>query len=36
MLESALAVGDSDGIAKAVSLFDEVMSVCSQGPHVEY
>jgi hypothetical protein len=36
MLESALAAGDSKGIAEAVSLFDEVMSLCSQGPHVEY
>jgi tetratricopeptide (TPR) repeat protein len=36
MLESALAAGDSNGIAEAVSLFDEVMGVCSQGPHVEY
>jgi hypothetical protein len=36
MLENALAAGDSQGIAEAVSLFDEVMSVCSQGPHVEY
>ena len=36
MLESALGAGDSEGIAEAVSLFDEVMSVCSRGPHVEY
>jgi tetratricopeptide (TPR) repeat protein len=36
MLESALGAGDSKGIAEAVSLFDEVMSVCSRGPHVEY
>jgi hypothetical protein len=36
MLESALAAGDSQGIAEAVFLFDEVMSVCSRGPHVEY
>jgi tetratricopeptide (TPR) repeat protein len=36
MLESASAAGDSKGIAEAVSLFDEVMSLCSQGPHVEY
>ena len=36
MLESAVAAGDSKGIAEAVSLFDEVMSVCSRGPHVEY
>ena len=36
MLESALAADDPQGTAEAVSLFDEVMSVCSQGPHVEY
>ena len=36
MLESALAAGDSKGIAEAVSLFNEVVSVCSRGPHVEY
>ena len=31
MLESASASGDSKGIGEAVSLFDEVMSVCSRG-----
>jgi hypothetical protein len=36
MLERASAAGDSQGIADAVSLFEEVMSVCSRGPHVEY
>jgi hypothetical protein len=36
VLESALAAGDSQGIAEAVSLFDKIMSVCSLGPHVEY
>jgi hypothetical protein len=36
MLGSASAAGDSKGIAAAVSLFDEVMSVCGRGPHVEY
>jgi hypothetical protein len=36
MLERASAASDSQGIAGAVSLFEEVMSVCSRGPHVEY
>jgi hypothetical protein len=36
MIEGALAAGDSRGIADAVSLFEEVMDVCSRGPHAEY
>ncbi len=36
MIEGALAAGDSRGIADAVSLFEEVMEVCSRGPHAEY
>jgi tetratricopeptide (TPR) repeat protein len=36
MLESASAAGDSQGISAAISLFEEVMRVCSQAPHVEY
>jgi hypothetical protein len=36
ILESALAAGDSQGLTEAVSLFDEVMSVFSREPHVEY
>jgi hypothetical protein len=36
MLDSALAAGDSQGIADAVSLFEDVESVCSRGPHAEY
>lgn len=35
MIEGALAAGDSRGVADAVSLFEEVMDVCSRGPHAE-
>jgi hypothetical protein len=31
MIEGALAAGDSRGISDAVSLFEAVMDVCSQG-----
>jgi len=36
MLDSALTAGDSQSIADAVSLLEEVESACNRGPHEEY